>query len=205
MLNNPEVADTSSLLAKLINSRPEHIREWLRINDAINPPVVSCGAELVSGKIEYFIMGKLLEGIIPLNHQSPSLLRKQLFDAVKKINLSNIESSTIPQDDTLEILYTLNYFELYWAKINAIFKKINKGRTDIISIAVIEAELVAIKKMGFMERKKFKDRDEHGYFITTLTIDGAVKFPELVEPVSAGSNEQQMKVVIPVTGQIDKI
>ena len=205
MLNNSESVDKTSLLAKLIKSSPEHIREWLRINGADNPPTVSCDMGLVSGKMEYFFMGKLLKGIIPLKHQSPSLLRKQIFKVVKRINLLNIASSTISQNDTLEILYTLNYFELYWAKIDAIYKRINKTRTDIIPIAVIEAELAAIKKMGFIERKKFKDRDEYGYFIATLTIDEEVKFPGIVELFGDCSDEQQMEVINPITGVTERI
>jgi hypothetical protein len=205
MLNNPEPVDKTSFLAKLINSRPEHIQEYLRINGADSPPVAPGDVELVSGKMEYFVMEKLLKGIIPLKHQSPSLLRKQIFDVVKRINLLNIASSTISQNDTLEILYTLNYFELYWAKIDIIYKRINKARTDIIPIAAIEAELAAIKKMGFIERKKFKDRDEYGYFIATLTIDDEVKFPGIVELFGACSDEQQIEVINPITGQIEKI
>jgi len=205
ILNNSEPVDKTSLLAKLINSRPEHIREWLRINGADNPPVVSGDIELLSGKMEYFFMGKLLKGIIPLKHQSPSLLRKQIFDVVKGINLFKIASSTISQNDTLEILYTLTYFELYWAKIDAIYKRINKTRTDIIPIAVIETELAAIKKMGFIERKKFKGRDEYGYFIATLAIDEEVKFPGIVELFGACSDEQQIEVMNPITGLTERI
>jgi hypothetical protein len=205
MFNNSEPVDKTSLMAKLINARPEHVREWFRINGADNPPEVSGDIELLSGKMEYFFMGKLLNGIIPLKHQSPSLLRKQIFNVVKKINLFNIGESTISQNDTLEILYTLTYFELYWAKIDAIYKRINKTRTDIIPIAVIEAELAAIKKMGFIERKKFKDRDEYGYFIATLTIDEEVKFPGIVELFGDCSDEQQIDVMNPITGLAERI
>jgi hypothetical protein len=65
--------------------------------------------------------------------------------------------------------------------------------------------LAAIKKMGFIERKKFKDRDEYGYFIATLAIEDEVKFPGIVELFGACSDEQQMEVMNPITGQIEKI
>ena len=204
-MNNTEPLNKTSLLAKLINSRPEHIQEYLRINGADSPPVAPGDVELVSGKMEYFVMGKLLSGMVPLKHQSPSPLRKQLFNVVKLINLTKFQSSTSGKDDTSEKLYTLNYCDLYWAKFDLIFKRINKGQTNIIPIPVIQAELAALKKMGVIECKKFRDRDEYGYLILTLSVDDGLKFPEIKDLFGECPEDQLREVMSPITGIMEKI
>jgi hypothetical protein len=204
IMNNTEPIDRTLILAKLMASQPAHVQEYLRINGIEILPTVSCEIELISGKVEYFFMKSLLKGIIPLKHESLSLLRRQIFNIVKSINFMNLDSSILGNDN-LEKMYTLNYVDLYWARIDFIFKRINKGRESIISIPVIETELAALKKKGFIERKKFKDRDDHGYYILTLAVDEELKFPEIVELFGACSNEQHMEVINPITGQVEKI
>jgi hypothetical protein len=181
MLNNPDSIDNTSLLAKLIKSRPEHIREYLRANGAEYLPVVSPDVELVSGKTEYFILSRLLQSVIPLKYQSPSPLRKQIFNALKDINLKSFRSSTLGDTDILEKLYTLSNCDLYWARLELIFKRINKGRVGLVPIPVIETELTVLKKMGFIARKKFRESDNYGYYILVLAVDENLKFPEVHE------------------------
>jgi hypothetical protein len=188
IMNNTEPIDKTLIFAKLLHSQPEHVKEYLRVKRIEILPVVSNDVELVSGKVEYFFMKRVLGGIIPIKHESLSLLGRQIFNIVKSINFTNLDSSILGNDN-LEKMYTLNYFDLYWAKIELIFKRINKGRESIISIPVIEAELTALKKMGVIERKKFRDRDEYGYFILTLAVDEELRFPEIVELFGACSDE----------------
>jgi hypothetical protein len=204
IMNNTEPIDKTLILAKLLHSQPEHVQEYLRVKRIEILPVVSNDVELVSGKVEYFFMKRVLGGIIPIKHESLSLLRRQILNIVKSINFKNLNSSILGNDN-LDKMYTLNYFDLYWAKIELIFKRINKGRESIISIPVIETKLAALKKKGFIERKKFKDRDEYGYFILTLDVDEELRFPEIVELFGACSEEQHMEVINPITGQIEKI
>jgi hypothetical protein len=82
--------------------------------------------------------------------------------------------------DVLEQLYELNKMESCWERIENIYKVLNKGKdpSRIIPIKVIETELAVLKKRGFIERKKFKDKDYHGYYVTVFDVDRGMHLPD---------------------------
>ena len=96
------------------------------------------------------------------------------------------KSSTIQKENVLDMLFVMNTYEIYWAKIEYIFKKFNMFRSDIVTLHKIAAELMTMKNMGLIEKRKFKDKNEHGYFITTLTVGAGLTFPEEIENTYKG-------------------
>jgi hypothetical protein len=109
-----------------------------------------------------------------------------LFEIIKKQNFSAINVSMIFTKDVLEQLYLLNKAESYWERIEHIFRVLNKGKdpSRIIPLETIKAELVTLKKRGFIERKKYKDKDEHGYYVTVFDVDRELHLPDESEVFS---------------------
>ena len=81
----------------------------------------------------------------------------------------------------LRQLYTLAHADTYWAKIKDVYLNYNNNRADMISEIDIEKELAALKKIGVIERKKFKNSYGHGYYVTTVTADKGIDFPRVTE------------------------
>jgi hypothetical protein len=161
--------------------------------------------ELIVGKVEYFFTAKLLDGILPVKYPALSLLRRQLFEVVKDINFAKLMASFTLPNSVLQQLYTLAHADNYWAKIEDIYLNFNNNRTEIMSEISIEKELSALKKAGVIERKKFKNIEGHGYYVTTVTVDKGIEFPRVTELFGECDNNAKKEVMDPVNGNIEKI
>jgi hypothetical protein len=200
ILNNPEPKNGISFLARHYNSSPEDVQAWLQKNYMYSPSQIANNNEMQSGKIEYYIVKRLLDGIIPVKEQLHSPISQMLFETVKKINFRGLEYSTLGSSDIATKLYELAKNDLYWAKIDMVYRELNKGGAYLITVPVIESELSALKKTGLIERRKFRERDDHGYYVTKPSIDGAIIFPEIAEIFGSCSDDQLMEIFDPISG-----
>jgi hypothetical protein len=186
ILNYPPQISGAHLMAKLYNSRVECAEDWL-IGRSQVPVHALPEPELHCGKTEYRVVKNLLDGLIPFKDSVPSALEMRLFEIVKTVNFSAVDNSMMSSSDVLGLLYQFNTSEFYWARIEQIFRALNKGQdpSRIIPLKAIEAELATLRKRGFIERKKYKDKDEHGYYVTVFEIDQGLQLPEEVEVFQA--------------------
>ena len=205
ILNNPDAPDFGRFITKQLNVNPEHVKTWMKKNGWHQKNRISEDENLKVGKVEYFIMVKLLDGMLPVKQHIPSLLRRELFEVVKGINFALLANAFIPASNTLQQLYTLSHNETYWAKSKYIYLNINKNRADIISEINIEKELVALSKIGLIERKKLRDHDGHGYYITTHSADRGITFPNIANLFGECDEGQMIEAVDPLTGIVELI
>ena len=154
ILNNPPTPNVAKFLAKSFNSHEDRVYEWLKGQQVFMEEKLPSEGPLVSTEVEYRLVKSLLDGVIPIQERRPSALRCELFEIVKSINSEMFKSSTIKNNDVLEMLYGLNNSQFYWAKIGIIFKKFNSGRPDIVPVQKIANELMAMKKLGIIEKRK---------------------------------------------------
>jgi hypothetical protein len=205
ILNNPAPQDFNNFIAKMLNRKSEDVNAWLKeIGFQKNLPKQEDG-DLIIGKAEYFIMVKLLDGLLPIKQTVPSLLRRQLFKAVKAINMTLLVKAFIPTNNILQQLYTLAHNDTYWAKLEDIYLNFNSNRVDIVSEAIIEKELTALKKIGIIERRKLKNNDGYGYFVTDIYVDKGIEFPKIYELFGECEERQLIDAVDPVTGIVELI
>jgi hypothetical protein len=205
ILNNPGPPDFGDFLSKVMDTKPEHVRSWMKkagLHNEVQTPDIE---ELIVGKVEYFFTAKLLEGMLPVKYHAFSLLRRQLFEVVKDINFAKLMASFTSPNSLLRQLYTLAHADNYWAKIEDIYLNFNNNRTDIISEIKIEKELAALKKAGVIERKKIKNSEGHGNYVTTVTVDKGIEFPLVSELFGECDNNDRKEVVDPVTGIVELI
>ena len=180
ILNNPPQITGAQLMAKLYNSRVECAEDWL-IGRSQTTVRALPEPELCSGETEYRVLKNLLDGLIPVKDSIPSVLEIRLFEIIKTINFSGLNGLWMSSKDVLEQLYVLNKAESCWERIEHIFKVLNTDPSRIIPLKVIEAELVTLRKRGLIERKKYRDKDEHGYYVTVFEVDQGLKLPDAGE------------------------
>ena len=205
ILNNPGTPDIEEFLAKAMDTKQEHVRSWMKKAGLRNWSKRSADEELIVGKVEYDIAAKLLKEILPAKYPILSPLRKQLFEVVKDINFAKVKASFTSPNSLLRQLYTLAHADTYWAKVKDVYLNYNNNRADIISEIRIEKELVALKKIGVIERKKFKNIEGHGYYVTTVTVDKGIEFPRVTELFGECDNNAKKEVMDPVNGNIEQI
>jgi hypothetical protein len=177
IFNNPPPPNLAKFFAKSCSSQEDRAHEWLKGQSIVADADLSSEGPLVASGNEYSIAKSLLDGIIPIQRKRPSSLRCELFEIVKSINFEMFKSSTIQKENVLDMLFVMNTYEIYWAKIEFIFKKLNMFRSDIVTLHKIAAELMTMKNIGLIEKRKFKDTNEHGYFITTLSVGDGLALP----------------------------
>jgi hypothetical protein len=205
IINNPGPPDFHNFIANLLNGNPENVKEWMKEIGWQKNGQTPANEDLVVSKVEYFMLAKLLNGLLPIKHTVPSLLRRQLFEVVKAINMGLLVKAFIPENDYLLQLYTLANNETYWARIKDIYLNFNKNRAEILSEINIEKELVALRKINAIERKKFRDNDGYGYYVADISIEKGIDFPKIYKLFGHCDEEHLLEAVDPVTGIVELI
>ncbi len=182
IFNNPAPPRITKLLAEITKNTEDDLLGWLRPKFENLDLCAKEDKEIrfSATQLEYDTVKNLLNNTLPIRQRITFTFKQNLFQIVKTINLQQLQSSTF-QDDESSMLFVLNSYENYWAKIEFIYKYYNKSKPTITSIQKIESELAEMKKIGLIEKRKFKDKDQHGYFICTLNIDQGILMPSADE------------------------
>jgi hypothetical protein len=200
IFNNPKPPNLEIFLAKNLETNPEHVRSWMKETGWLENTTTNVDGELKVGRAEHFMMAKILDEMIPVKYPIMSLLRKQIFKVVRGINFGKMRNSFVSSNNPLKQLYLLAKTENFWATPEEVYLDLNNQLIDIISENNIKKEMEAIRKIGAIERKKLKEKDGYGYYVTTDSLDKGVKFPSAVDLFGEREAGNLIEVVNPVTG-----
>ena len=161
--------------------------------------------KLTATKVEYFISKTLLKDVITIKNESLTADEIKIFEAVKKINFGKLQSALIARDNIRDKLWLLINNHTYWAKKEEIFKQVNNNSSEILSLPVIEKGLYSLNKMDFIAAKRIEGSRRYGYYIVVPEANDSIKLPhpsQIIDPIFQG---QSIKVVNPMSGDIETI
>jgi hypothetical protein len=199
ILNHPKSLDFGRFLAKMMDTTLEDVNTWLNENGVCQNKTIDTDELLTVGKIEYFMMTAILDEMLPLKYPVTSLLRREIFGTIRYINFEKMKSSFAPTDSILKRLYNLSKTDTFLANIDEIYLRFNHQRIDIISAKNIEKEINGLMKLGAIERKKLKEKNNYGYYISINELCHGVKFPAVADLFCEQAESPSIEVVHPVT------
>jgi hypothetical protein len=130
--------------------------------------------------------------------------QKKVFETVKAINLGKM-GNAIVKDDDIEKLATIARSSGYWATREKVFEIINKRGGECYSLSSVSNDLLSLYEMGILDRAKPPKSRAFGYYIMGMNLDDAIRLPEPAEIQDPIYQGQEVSVVNPITGQIEKI
>jgi hypothetical protein len=190
IINNPSLITPEELLDGFIG-----------VNSSKPHPIKTIEAT----KVEYAIMALLLKGVLPIKEKQFTPVQIIIFEAVKAINIGKLTASTVDKEDKIQVLSILYKGSAYWAKSVEIFEKANRKGGKLIPMQVIDRELNKLDKLGIITKKKFPLSSDFGYFINDTSIGGHITFQNPSEINDPKFNMAPVKVMNPLTGNIETI
>jgi hypothetical protein len=175
VVNNPASGSFPEFLARIMDTKVEYAKTWVETKMLTEPAVLN-QTVLHTGDKEYSVMFGILNELLPSKFPVQSALRRQLFETVKSINFTKMNFG-FTSNQILKKLLALSHSDNFWAKIGDIYVRINNGRDMIISESKIEKELRTLISTGVIERKRIKENDSYGYYVTTDYIDKGIILP----------------------------
>ena len=154
---------------------------------------------------DYYIAKILLNDLLDVGNQSFTNKQVKVFEVIKTINYGKLLVAAINQDDTIEKLALLLRFPQYWAYMHEIMKGLNKGRSEFMSGSDIEDIIRSLKKHKKVGAKKSQATGDHGYYTLVPKIDGRLKLPSVSKIKESHYSQNLVKVLNPITGEIEKI
>ena len=154
---------------------------------------------------DYYIAKILLNDLLDVGNQSFTNKQVKVFEVIKTINYGKLLVAAINQDDTIEKLALLLRFPQYWAYMHEIMKGVNKGRSEFMSGSDIEDIIRSLKKHKKVGAKKSQATGDHGYYTLVPKIDGRLKLPSVSKIKESHYFQNLVKVLNPITGEIEKI
>ncbi|MBC2732880.1 MAG: hypothetical protein HF981_00800 [Desulfobacteraceae bacterium] len=156
-------------------------------------------------KIDYYLAKGLLEGLLSTGGPYLNERQKQVFQSVKEINIGKINQAIIKDGDDVKKLATINRSTNCWTPREAVYERINNAGSETYALSSVSNDLVALHEMGLLDRAKPPKSRAYGYYINKMDIDGAIRLPEPAEIQDPIYQGQEVSVVNPITGQIEKI
>jgi hypothetical protein len=163
------------------------------------------GQPITATKIDYHIAKTFLESFVRARQASLTERQMAIFDTIKKLNWAKFQTSTMPNATDIRKIATLPKSSMFWPDREKIYEVMNHSGGEVISLTTINSELIELCKMGIIGREKPSKQRYYGYFVMTLDVEKQITLPsasEIIDPVYQG---QEVNVVNPITGQIEKI
>ncbi len=204
LISNPPKVKMAELGAIMFGTDEDEISRWMRDTGLEKDVSPTPNEPIIASKVEYQMARLLLDGILITGSNRFTDREKKVFKTVKAINMGKMSEAMLKRDDDVERLSTLAQHYGYWATREKVFEIINSSDFDF-SLSSVSNDLVALTKLGVLERAKPPKRKQYGYYITTMSLSDAIELPApstIQDPIYEGKD---VLVVNPLTGEVEKI
>jgi hypothetical protein len=212
--------DTIRIISIINNTLPESEEEYLVRTRGVEMKLARSALgtgniqqhPLVASKVDYYILWSLMSGLIKNDNEDVFLteLQKRIFEVIKAYNLSGFATTfkkDLPMSDSEKLTTIENYSEC-WISQEKIFEEVNKdGREKVSNTQKIGRELRPMRddKKIIADKNIPGEKNKPGYYVTTFDIQETVPLPEPSEIEDPVLKKEKIKIINPITGEIDEI
>jgi len=206
IINNPPPFLEDEIIAAVYGVEKERLRNWLSVigYEADTIPTKKNDA-MIATKVDYYIASLLLDGRIESDNKVLTERQLRIFKAIERWNVGKLGGIFVNMDNVVEKLAAIARNSNTWTDRENIFTEVNKDRQNFVPLSTINNDLQVLMSMNIIERQKPPRKNKFGYFILTPNAGAAIMLPhpsEIIDPVYEG---KKVKVVNPLTGQIEEI
>jgi len=205
IINNPSPVNQDEIIARIYNIDIQKLRLIkAKASSATNQNQPDVPHVLKATKVDYFYVWLLLDDMLPVKQISLSDRQIKIFEAVKRINMGKLGNSFTEQN-IVKQLSQISTSSAYWVKRENIFEALNNNGSEDISPSTIYNELQHLIKEGIVAEGKYPKSTQKGFYIITSEAGKNIRLPHPSTIIDSVYQGQKVKVVNPLTGNIEEI
>jgi len=208
IVNNSEPLRPEEIFRTYISNKRQKQGNWLqKPGYDVHAKVRDQGIIISATKIDYHLAYTLLGGRFAVSNDGLTKRQLRIYEAVKKWNMGYLKESTFAQlENEYEGLALIVNCTGCWVSREKIVELVNKEDDTKLSPSTIYYELKTLERKGVIEYKKLPGvKNKFGYYVLTLEAGNTVILPKpstIIDPILKG---EKVKVMNPVTGEVEEI